>query len=183
MNVLFALGLGLTLLLTGCFAKVQTLPAQTDSPLFAPLPDPDVLVGLAVSGGGSRAATFAAGALEALAELRITREGQEHSVLETVTHMSSVSGGSLATAYYVVKKPPKSVPVLGEQGLSPMYRLFPTSRRPCRWIFKHVAVRQLRFQSVNPPNSPTHFLRSGTATFSGDDFPSSRGNSAVTVRG
>ena len=38
MNVLFAVGLGLTLLLTGCFAKVQTLPAQTDSPLFAPLP-------------------------------------------------------------------------------------------------------------------------------------------------
>ena len=124
MNVLFALGLGLTLLLTGCFAKVYTLPAQTNSPQFAPLPDPDVLVGLAVSGGGSRAATFAAGALEALADIHITREGKEHSALETVTHLSSVSGGSLATAYYVVKKPLKSVPMLSEQGLSPTYRNF-----------------------------------------------------------
>jgi predicted acylesterase/phospholipase RssA len=153
MNVLFALGLGLTLLLTGCFAKVQTLPAQTDSPLFAPLPDPDVLVGLAVSGGGSRAATFAAGALEALADVRITRGGQEHSVLETVTHMSSVSGGSLATAYYVVKKPPKSVPVLGEQGLSPMYqRFFSDFKAAMQMDFQtRAAVRQLLFfRAFNP---------------------------------
>ena len=67
------------------------------------LPDKEVLIGLAVSGGGSRAALFAAGALEALGRLQI---GPEHqSVLDQVSHISSVSGGSLASAYYVLKKP------------------------------------------------------------------------------
>ena len=112
--------------LTGCFAKIQTLPAHTDprAPVFAPLPDRDTLVGLAVSGGGSRAATFAAGTLEALANVRFTEAGSEHSVLEAVTHMSSVSGGSLATAYYAMKKPVLTEPVLAGQQLSPAYRLF-----------------------------------------------------------
>ena len=108
------LSVGLTLALTGCFAKIHQLPAHPDknTPVFAPLADQETLVGLAVSGGGSRAATFAASALEALADIRITQEGKERSALETVTHMSSVSGGSLATAYYAVKKPAKSEAVL-----------------------------------------------------------------------
>ena len=153
MNVLFALGLGLTLLLTGCFAKIQTLPAQTHSPLFAPLPDPDVLVGLAVSGGGSRAATFAAGALEALADVRVTRDGKERSALETVTHMSSVSGGSLATAYYSLKKPVKSVPVLDSQGLTHAYRAFFSDFNAAMQMdFQtRAAIRQLLFfRAFNP---------------------------------
>ena len=153
MNVLFAVGLGLTLLLTGCFAKVQTLPAQTDSPLFAPLPDPDVLIGLAVSGGGSRAAIFAAGALEALAEIRITREGKELSALEMVTHMSSVSGGSLATAYYALKKPSKAEPFLDAQGLTQGYRTFFTDFKAAMQMdFQtRAAVRQLLFfRMFNP---------------------------------
>jgi hypothetical protein len=56
----------LTLILTGCFSKVEKLPALSSPPAFAPLPEPDphMRVGLAVSGGGSRAATFAAGVLE-----------------------------------------------------------------------------------------------------------------------
>ena len=70
--------LTLTVLLTGCFAKIYELPSQpeTADALFPPLPDQDFMVGLAVSGGGSRAATFAAGALEALAELPV-RLGSE----------------------------------------------------------------------------------------------------------
>src|SRR6188472_2283280 len=117
---------GAGVLLTGCFAKIHELPSQPEAAgaLFAPLPDQDFMVGLAVSGGGSRAATFAAAALEALAEIPV-RLGTEHrSVLETVSYMSSVSGGSLATAYYVTKKPPKSEPVLAGDGLSPRYREF-----------------------------------------------------------
>jgi predicted acylesterase/phospholipase RssA len=124
-----ALSMSLILLLTGCFAKIHSLPAHPDknSPVFAPLPDQETLVGLAISGGGSRAATFAAGALEALATVRITDGGQERSLLEMVTHMSSVSGGSLATAYYAVKKPAKFEAVLAGDGLSPAYQQFFTS--------------------------------------------------------
>ncbi len=124
-----ALSMSLILLLTGCFAKIHSLPAHPDknSPVFAPLPDRETLVGLAISGGGSRAATFAAGALEALATVRITDGGQERSLLEMVTHMSSVSGGSLATAYYAVKKPAKFEAVMAGDGLSPAYQQFFTS--------------------------------------------------------
>jgi predicted acylesterase/phospholipase RssA len=111
----------MALLLTGCFAKVKELPALAQGPTFAPVPEasPDLLVGLAISGGGSRAATFAAGVLEALARIRVKDAGGERSVLEKVQYISSVSGGSLATGYFAARKPPRSVPVLGAQGLSP----------------------------------------------------------------
>ena len=155
MNVLFALGLTLTLTLTGCFAKIHQLPAHptTTTPAFAPLADQETLLGLAVSGGGSRAATFAAGALEALAEIRVARDGKERSALELVTHMSSVSGGSLATAYFAVKKPAKSEAVLANEGLSPIYRQFFTSfKEDMQQNFQFQAlVRQLvNFRVANP---------------------------------
>ena len=149
------LSVGLALALTGCFAKIHQLPAHPDknTPVFAPLADQETLVGLAVSGGGSRAATFTAGALEALADIRITREGKERSALELVTHMSSVSGGSLATAYYTMKKPPQSVPVLSEQGLSPMYQnFFSDFKTAMQMDFEwRAAIRQLLFfRALNP---------------------------------
>ena len=53
-------------------------------------------VGLAFSGGGSRAATFAAAGAEALAE---------YGLLDQVTHISSVSGGSFAASYLAVRRP------------------------------------------------------------------------------
>lgn len=52
------------------------------------------MVGLALSGGGSRAAVFAAAVLEALAE---------HGIAERITHISSVSGGGFAASYYVTR--------------------------------------------------------------------------------
>ncbi|HET9844814.1 MAG TPA: patatin-like phospholipase family protein [Nitrospira sp.] len=143
------------LLLTGCFAKIHELPAQPEDAeaMFAPLPDQDFMVGLAVSGGGSRAATFAAGALEALAELPVRFGTQKRSVLETVSYMSSVSGGSLATAYYVTNKPPRSEPVLGEDGLSPRYReFFSLYKTAMQSNFQRSALfRQLAyFRALNP---------------------------------
>ena len=118
--------LGCLILLSGCFAKIHQLPAHPDkaTPVFEPLPDQETLVGIAVSGGGSRAATFASGVLEALANIRVNANGRERSVIETITHMSSVSGGSLATAYYAVKKPAKAEPVFAGTSLSPTYRRF-----------------------------------------------------------
>jgi len=121
-----AIVVGISLLLGGCFAKIHELPSQPESGkgLFAPLPEQDFMVGLAVSGGGSRAATFAAGALEALAEIPVRLGTEQRSVLETVSYMSSVSGGSLATAYYVTNKPPRTESMLADGGLSPRYREF-----------------------------------------------------------
>lgn len=52
-----------------------------------------VFVGVSISGGGTRAANFG---------LSVLRELEEMGVLEHVTVLSSVSGGSLAAAYYAV---------------------------------------------------------------------------------
>ena len=149
------LGVALTVALTGCFAKIQQLPSQTENAeaLFAPLPDQDFMVGLAVSGGGSRAATFAAGALEALAEIPVRLGPVRRSLLETVSYMSSVSGGSVATAYYVTKKPSKSEPMLGDEGLSPRYReFFSAYKTAMQSNFQRSAVlRQFAFfRALNP---------------------------------
>jgi predicted acylesterase/phospholipase RssA len=73
-----------------------------------------VLVGLSVSGGGSRAALFAAGAFEALGRLAVGPNNQ--SFLERVAYISSVSGGSMASAYFALKKPPREVGLLTQNG-------------------------------------------------------------------
>ena len=54
---------------------------------------PEAFVGVALSGGGSRAANFSAAVLRYLEEL---------GILEKVTAMSSVSGSSITTAYYAL---------------------------------------------------------------------------------
>jgi predicted acylesterase/phospholipase RssA len=150
-----AVVVGVSLLLGGCFAKIHELPSQQESAdaLFAPLPEQDFMVGLAVSGGGSRAATFAAGALEALAEIPVRLGTEQRSVLETVSYMSSVSGGSLATAYYVTNKPPRTESMLGEGGLSPRYReFFSGYKTAMQSNFQRSALlRQLAFfRAFNP---------------------------------
>lgn len=103
---------------------LYTVRAASQEPeCVTPAPDADVLVGVAVSGGGSRAAMFAAAGLEALGKLRV---GPEHrSLLEQVSYISSVSGGSLASAYYVVRKPTHETPVLTPEGkMTEEYRGF-----------------------------------------------------------
>ncbi|MBA3564981.1 MAG: patatin-like phospholipase family protein [Gammaproteobacteria bacterium] len=111
-------------LLAGC-AHVQRLPkADPTVPSFPPLSrESDTLIGVALSGGGSRAAYFAAAGLEALASLR-PAPGQR-SLLEQVSYVSSVSGGSVASSYFATQKPPADIAVLNPDGsLSPAYRDF-----------------------------------------------------------
>ncbi|MBS0184698.1 MAG: patatin-like phospholipase family protein, partial [Nitrospira sp.] len=57
---------------------------------------PRPFVGLAISGGGNRAAAFSAAVLEKLDEI---------GVLEHVSAISSVSGGSVTAAYYSLNAP------------------------------------------------------------------------------
>ena len=112
------------LLGTGCASALAVSgrkvgPATT---CITPAPDSDLLVGVALSGGGSRAALFAAAGLEALARVRAPGGA---SVLEQVDYLSSVSGGSVAAGYYASHKPPRGTPVLGSDGaLSEAYQAF-----------------------------------------------------------
>ena len=93
---------------------LYTLQAAEQPECLTPAPDREVLIGLAVSGGGSRAALFAAGAFEALSKIRVGPE--KRSLLEQVSYISSVSGGSMASSYFVARKPTHAVPILGPEG-------------------------------------------------------------------
>jgi len=55
---------------------------------------------LAFSGGGTRAAAMAYGVLEELRDTPVTIDGKQGRLLDEVTHISSVSGGSFTSAYY-----------------------------------------------------------------------------------
>ncbi len=55
---------------------------------------------LAFSGGGTRAAAFAYGVLEVLADTEIAWEGRKNHLIDEVDTISSVSGGSFTAAYY-----------------------------------------------------------------------------------
>lgn len=119
-----ALGVACALLLTGCAsASVTRLPkAGAETPCITPAAGRDMVVGVSLSGGGSRAALFGAAGLEALGRLRAPQGG---SVLEQVSYLSSVSRGGLAASYYALHKPPRETPVLGPEGtMTEAYQTF-----------------------------------------------------------
>jgi len=60
----------------------------------------ELTVGLAFSGGGTRASALSYGVLEALRDDNIHVSGTERRVLDEVDVISSVSGGSFTAAYY-----------------------------------------------------------------------------------
>jgi len=65
------------------------------------LRDPgQIVIYLAFSGGGTRAAAFAYGVLEELRDTQISVDGVQKSLLEEVDSISGVSGGSFPAAYY-----------------------------------------------------------------------------------
>ena len=61
---------------------------------------PELLVMVAFSGGGTRAAAFAYGVLEELAKTRVSVDGRSVSLLHEIDEISSVSGGSFTAAYF-----------------------------------------------------------------------------------
>ena len=63
-------------------------------------PTGDVLLVLAFSGGGTRAATLSYGVLRELRDTSVSVRGERKSLLDEVDLITSVSGGSFASAYY-----------------------------------------------------------------------------------
>jgi len=121
---LAALWLACALLLTACASpQAARFPkAGAETACIWPIASQETVVGVSISGGGSRAALFGAGGLEALGRLRAPEGG---SVLEQVSYLSSVSGGGLPTAYYALQKPPRATPVLGPDGtMTEAYKSF-----------------------------------------------------------
>jgi hypothetical protein len=119
-----AIGLILVVCLAGCASAraIQVKRAEGVAPCQTSVPDRNLLLGVALSGGGSRAALFGAAGLEALAGVQ-TADGD--SLIDKIAHISSVSGGSIASTYYTLKKPGHEVKVLNPDGtLSEAYRQF-----------------------------------------------------------
>lgn len=116
----------LLLMLSGCVTSpVYTLspPKPDQMSCNHPMKPSATLIGIAISGGGSRAALFGAASLEALAKLQVGPNA--HSLLEDVSVISSVSGGSMATSYFAAVKPRKDVPMLTASGeLTAEYQTF-----------------------------------------------------------
>src|SRR5262249_12011659 len=110
--------------LAGC-ASAHYIPVKRADVVGAcqlAVPERDLLLGVDPTGGGSPAALFGAAGLEALAGVQLA-DGT--SLIEKIAHVSSVSGGSIASTYYVLKKPGRDVKVLDADGtLSPAYRAF-----------------------------------------------------------
>jgi len=67
---------------------------------YAERPMGDVLLVLAFSGGGMRAAALSYGVLEELRDARFAVDGSERRLLDEVDLITSVSGGSFTSAYY-----------------------------------------------------------------------------------
>src|SRR5215813_8220373 len=111
-------------ILGGCASAHVFTVKRVDSvvPCLSSVAESNLLLGVALSGGGSRAAIFGSAGLEALAGLR-TADGA--SVLQKISHISSVSGGSIAASYFALKKPGKEVPILNPDGtMTDAYRTF-----------------------------------------------------------
>jgi NTE family protein len=70
-----------------------TRPGQSD----------DLLVVLAISGGGMRAAALGYGVLEELRRTEVTVNGRRHPLLDEVDVISAVSGGTLPATYYALR--------------------------------------------------------------------------------
>ena len=62
----------------------------------------DMLILLAFSGGGTRAAAFAYGVLEELRDTEVVIGGKPRRLLDEVDFVSGVSGGSFTAAYYAL---------------------------------------------------------------------------------
>ncbi|MCX5851564.1 MAG: patatin-like phospholipase family protein [Deltaproteobacteria bacterium] len=60
----------------------------------------ELLLILSFSGGGTRAASFSYGVLEALRETEVTFDGRKRRLLDEVDVISGVSGGSFTAAYF-----------------------------------------------------------------------------------
>ena len=97
--------------LCGC-ATIQNAPiniplAATDSAngdsWAIPSNGDDVLIGLAFSGGGTRAAAFSYGVLSEFENSEIGSPSRKDSLLDRIDYVSGVSGGAIMAAYFGLK--------------------------------------------------------------------------------
>jgi NTE family protein len=98
-----AKALGVALALAGCAQFPATSPLERwEAAARTPSPErsQEMILILAFSGGGTRAAAFAYGVLEELAATQVDLGAGPRRLLDEVDLISGVSGGSFTAAYY-----------------------------------------------------------------------------------
>src|SRR5215216_6546165 len=81
-------------------ANLSSMPAE-----FLAVDDfPELAIGLAFSGGGTRAAAFSFGVLQGLDQIPVPGDRQRRTLLDAVDLVSGVSGGSVTAAYFGLKQ-------------------------------------------------------------------------------
>ena len=105
----------LVLILSGCASSAHyTLNQTLNEPrelsgyrlqnLFSQENSDDIILTVAFSGGGYRAAALAYGVLDELRQTEIIHNAQKKRLLDEIDVISSVSGGSLTAAYYALHR-------------------------------------------------------------------------------
>ncbi len=108
MRFRLAFAIAVSLLAAGCVAddvgpiNVLTSEEGHPSPTFIPDPGDDgsTVVGLAFSGGGTRAAAFSYGVLRALDDIVIDEQPRRRTLVDDVRMISGASGGAVTAAYF-----------------------------------------------------------------------------------
>ena len=104
--VVFA-GLVLSACATGDVGPINTHVAEVGrpSPEFVPDPTDDgsMVVGLAISGGGTRAAAFGFGVLRGLDEVVVDGHPRRRTAVDDIRMISGTSGGAVTAAYFGYK--------------------------------------------------------------------------------
>ena len=85
---------------------VSDIHAGLGTSLYRETPEStdDLMVGLAFSGGGMRAAAFSFGALKEIARATITVRGKRVALIDHIDFVTGVSGGSVPAAYFGLKR-------------------------------------------------------------------------------
>src|SRR5678816_2160365 len=78
-------------------------PGYRSAEVIRPGQSEDLLVVLAMSGGGTRAAALGYGVLEELRRTEVMVNGTKRRLLDEVDVISAVSGGTLPAAYYALR--------------------------------------------------------------------------------
>jgi NTE family protein len=104
MSPRLAIVLLLALFVSGCSTHrpwINSSPSEPSPPhLVTPGPGRSMVAALTLSGGGTRAAAFGLGVMQALKDTQIEWDGRKTTLLDEVSFISGVSGGSVLAAHY-----------------------------------------------------------------------------------
>ncbi|HEY6632908.1 MAG TPA: patatin-like phospholipase family protein [Rhizobiaceae bacterium] len=104
---LFVIGMALCACTLTNVGPINTHVSEVGPPSSESVPDPtddgSTVIGLAISGGGTRAAAFGYGVLRGLDEIVVDRHPRRRTAVDDIRMISGTSGGAVTAAYFGYK--------------------------------------------------------------------------------